>query len=276
MMIVRRTLIALLILYALLVAYIDVTVAMGSGISPWITPLSTLVGFSFALLHASQRLGWKRALGLLACVFVVSLAFESVGVATGLVYGPYHYTRKLGPLFLGLVPFLIPVAWFMMMYPSFVIAEQLVSIRNGWRRVLTVAALGGLVMTAWDLVIDPVMVRGQHWVWEVDGAYFGIPLQNFWGWWLTTFVTFLVFLLFNPASSQSHDGSDDRLVILSYAITGVGNTIGAFLVGLGGPALVGFFAMVPWVVMGWIRTRWSSSSARSSREVSRPTGQKQT
>jgi len=253
MMIVRRTLIALLILYALFIAYIEGTIAIEGDLSPFITPLSTLVGFSFAFLHASQRLGWKRALGLLACVFIVSLTFESVGVATGLVYGPYHYTRKLGPLFLGLVPFLIPIAWFMMMYPSFVIADRLVPVQGRVWRLLAVAALGGLVMTAWDLVMDPVMVRGEHWVWEVDGAYFGIPLQNFWGWWLTTFVTFLVFLLFNPASSQSHDGSDDRLAILSYAITGAGNTIGAFLVGLGGPALVGLFAMAPWAVMGWMK-----------------------
>ncbi|NTW35817.1 MAG: carotenoid biosynthesis protein, partial [Syntrophobacteraceae bacterium] len=42
-------------------------------------------------------------------------------------------------------------------------------------------------MTAWDVMMDPMMVRGQHRVWEADSAYFGIPLQNFWGWWLTTF-----------------------------------------------------------------------------------------
>lgn len=253
-MITRRLLIALLILYASLVAYIELSLAFGGEIPHFITPLSTLVGFSFALLHAGQRLSWKRALGLLACVFTVSLAFESVGVATGLVYGPYHYSLKLGPLFLGLVPFLIPIAWFMMMYPSFVIADWLVPSRGrGWR-ILAVSAVGGLVMTAWDLVMDPVMVRGGHWIWEVDGAYFGIPLQNFWGWWLTTFVTFLVFLLLTRSLPQPADESNDRLAVLSYITTGLGNTIGAFLVGLGGPALVGFFAMAPWAVMGWLRS----------------------
>jgi uncharacterized membrane protein len=38
----------------------------------------------------------------------------------------YHYTALLGPKFLGLVPYLIPAAWFMMNYPSFVIAERLI------------------------------------------------------------------------------------------------------------------------------------------------------
>jgi putative membrane protein len=205
-------------------------------------------------------LGWTRALGLLACVFIVSLTFESIGVATGLVYGPYHYSLKLGPLFLGLVPLLIPVAWFMMMYPSYVIADRLVPTWGSGRYILAVAALGGLVMTSWDLVMDPVMVRGGHWIWDVDGAYFGIPLQNFWGWWLTTFVTFLVFLLLSPSSPHATDGNYDRLAILSYATTGLGNAIGAMLVGLGGPALVGFFAMAPWVMMGWL-----SLSSRNSK-----------
>lgn len=252
-MTMRRTLIALLVFYALLIIYVDASFALGWGISPLITPFSTLVGFSFALLHAGQRLGWKRALGLLACVFIISLTFESVGVATGLVYGPYHYTSKLGPLFLGLVPFLIPIAWFMMMYPSFVIADWLVPARKGIWHTLALAVVGGLVMTAWDLVMDPIMVRGQHWVWEVNGAYFGIPLQNFWGWWLTTFVTFLVFLLAARSTPEPSDAVNDRLAVLSYATTGLGNTIGALLTGLGGPALVGLFAMAPWVVMGWIK-----------------------
>jgi uncharacterized membrane protein len=251
-MTIRRILIILLALYTLLIAYIETNIALGRGISPYLTPLSTLVGFSFALVHAGQRMGWNRTLGLLACVFVISLTFESVGVATGLVYGPYHYSLKLGPLFLGLVPFLIPLAWFMMMYPSFVIADWLVPVQKHLQRILTVAAVGGLVMTAWDLVMDPVMVRGGHWIWEVNGAYFGIPLQNFWGWWLTTFVTFMVFLSFNPSLPRPSDSNNDRLAVLSYATTGLGNTLGALLVGLGGPALVGFFSITPWAVIGWL------------------------
>jgi uncharacterized membrane protein len=115
----------------------------------FITPVTTLTGFAFALLHAGQREGWGRALRLLALVFAVSLLFESVGVATGVVYGPYHYTNILGPLFLGLVPYLILVAWFMMSYPSFVFADRLIPVGwKRWQRVLSVAAVGGLAITA--------------------------------------------------------------------------------------------------------------------------------
>jgi putative membrane protein len=257
-MIIRRLTILILIIYALLTVYTLVSLFIGVPYHPLFTPLLTLLAFSFALLHGSQNLGWRHTLLLLALTFAVSLLFESVGVATGWVYGPYHYTDKLGPKFLGLVPLLIPVAWFMMTYPSYVIAKHLVPpIRNGWVWRLLVAGLGAVIMTAWDLAMDPMMVAGGHWVWEQPGAFFGVPLQNYWGWWLTTFITFWLFLTLariKPELTTSNNRIN-QLAIWSYAITGLSSLLADFEFGLDGPALVGIFAMLPWVVLGWFKTR---------------------
>ena len=253
-MTLRRVTVVLLALYALLTAY-----AVARPVFDWPAPRGftaaiTLAGFSFALLHAAQRESWAGALRLLGLVLGVSLLFESVGVATGLVYGPYHYTLKLGPRFLGLVPYLIPVAWFMMSYPSFVIADRLVP--SGWKRcqrLLGVSAVGALAMTAWDLVMDPVMVAGGHWIWDVDGAYHGIPLQNFWGWWLTVFVTYALYLLLAGRREAATRVESDGLPISSYLITALGIILGSFLGGAGELGLIGTFAMLPWAVAGWLR-----------------------
>ena len=103
------------------------------------TAVKTLLGFVFGSLHGSQRLGWLRAGMLAVLVFITGLAFESIGVATGVIFGPYHYTDLLGPKFLGLVPYLIPIAWFMMVYPSYVIADRLVAARKSvFARILLV------------------------------------------------------------------------------------------------------------------------------------------
>lgn len=245
-MTLRRITLALLVLYALLTAY--------SIFGRPLVQVAPLVGSAFALLHAGQRAGWRGALRLLLLVFGVSLLFESVGVATGWVYGPYHYTDKLGPKFLGLVPYLIPVAWFMMSYPAFVIAERLVGPgSNRGRRLLAVAAVGGLVMTAWDVVMDPLMVAGGHWVWETDGAYFGIPLQNFWGWWLTVFTTYALYLWGRPAGNATPDPGFDRQAVAAYGITALGMIASSLRHGAGDLALIGFFVMAPWVIMAWVR-----------------------
>jgi uncharacterized membrane protein len=249
-----KILVGLLILFLLLTSYPVVCFLIGKTPIWVITPVTTLVGFSFTFLHSSHNLGVKQAGLLLVCVFVISLLLESVGVATGLVYGPYHYTLKLGPLFLGLVPYLIPVAWFMMSYPSMVMADWLVpSAWNRWTRLLAVSAIGGLIMTAWDTVMDPVMVAGGHWVWDAKGAYYGIPLQNFTGWWLTVFLCFLVYQLLAGKRIQPRNAKLDRLVVLSYLVTAAGTTSLAFLAGMEGPALTGLFAMLPWILLSWMR-----------------------
>jgi uncharacterized membrane protein len=254
----KRITIALLVLYSILTIYSIFSLAAGVVPSRLITPVTTLVGFSFAMLHAGKREGWRRALRLLALVFGISLLYESVGVATGLIYGPYHYTNKLGPLFLGLVPYLIPVSWFMMSYPSFVIAERLIPPGwKRWQRILSVAAVGGLVMTAWDLVMDPVMVASGHWVWDnlpsiSQGDYHGIPLQNFWGWWLTTFTIFALYLMISGKAPQAPAARFDRLAVLSYLVTALGIILISLVTNAGELALIGFFAMAPWVVAGWL------------------------
>lgn len=257
LMMLRRVTYAILILYALLTAYTLVSLFVGVPYHTFFTPLLTLLAFTFAMLHSYQNLGWKPALLLLGSTFAISLIFECVGVATGMVYGAYHYTDKLGLKFLGLVPLLIPVAWFMMTYPSYIIARQLVpAMRKTWIWRLTIAAVGALIMTAWDMAMDPMMVAGGHWVWEEGGAYFGVPLQNFWGWWLTIFVTFLLFLTVirsKPIATVTSNAFS-RLAIWSYAITGLSSLLADFEFGLDGPALVGIFAMLPWVAIAGINS----------------------
>ena len=252
-MLIRQLSKIILAIYALLTVYTLVSLIFGVAYQPFFTPMLTLLAFIFALLHSWQNLGWKHTLLLLFLTFGISLLFESVGVATGIIYGPYHYTDELGPKFLGLVPWLIPVAWFMMTYPSYMIARQIApGLKSTWAWRLLVAALGGVIMTAWDLAMDPMMVAGGHWVWEQQGAYFGIPLQNFWGWWLTIFVTFWLFLNFSRITPQPQASvsSYARLATWSYTLTGVSSLLTDFIFGLDGPALVGIFAMLPWVVMG--------------------------
>lgn len=179
----------------LLVAYVN----LASLVEPWValptlldlTIALTLTTMLFSLLHAAALFGWRSALLFFGLSAVVSWLFEEIGVRTGLVYGAYHYTDLLGPK-LGHVPLLIPLAWFMMIYPSYLIANLLVDgdIRPRHATILHIlgrALVAGLVMTAWDLVIDPGMsAPGGAWVWEQGGAYFGVPIQNFFGWLLTT------------------------------------------------------------------------------------------
>jgi len=153
----------------------------------------------FSLWHASVALGVRLTLAFFAITTVTSWIFEEIGVATGLVYGSYHYTATLGP-WLGSVPILIPLAWFMLVYPSYVVANL---IAHGWPvgtpggrgHLVRLALLGALVMTAWDLVVDPILSGPTvgAWVWERGGPYYGVPVQNYLGWIVTTFTAYVLY-----------------------------------------------------------------------------------
>lgn len=155
----------------------------------------------FALCHGAYALGWRHTLIFFAVSAVISWLYEQVGVETGLIYGAYHYNDVLGAR-LGHVPIMIPVAWFMMIYPSYLLANliadgQATGTRGRALRVVWLSALSAMIMTAWDVIMDPVMsgLVGA-WTWEAGGPYFGVPVRNYAGWLLTTFTVYLIYRFF--------------------------------------------------------------------------------
>ena len=136
-------------------------------------------------LCKTARLGWIPAFGL---VYLASLAAELVGTTTGWPFGAYSYGTLLGPKWLGHVPILIPVSWFLMAVPAYVLG------RYGFRsRVVAGLIAGAALLSAWDLALDPAMSRlTSYWSWEQTGIYYGMPLVNLAGWLFTGTVIMLL------------------------------------------------------------------------------------
>ncbi len=97
--------------------------------------------------------------------------------------------RGLGAKIGDRVPYTIPLSWFYMGFASYLLAGTIVGRlmrrRVGWWTVL----LGSWFLMVWDLVLDPAMAHEslpiRFWVWHQTGPYFGMPLQNFVGWYAT-------------------------------------------------------------------------------------------
>jgi putative membrane protein len=156
----------------------------------------------FSLFHAWYAIGWRRTLVFFVITAAVSWGYEQVGVETGLIYGNYYYTDYLGEK-IGHVPIIIPLAWFMMIYPSYMIANLIFSKKPFLQnikisKIILLSLLSAGIMTAWDSVIDPYLSGPtvNAWVWEDSGPYFGIPIHNFFGWILTTFSIYIIYRIF--------------------------------------------------------------------------------
>ena len=125
-------------------------------------------------------------IGLLAAA-LFGFTAEIIGVRYGFIFGPYRYTDVLQPQILD-APLVMMSAW--MVLVSYC-RQMLIALNLPH---LIEAALAALWMTAIDLVIDPLAANQLgYWRWVQPGAYYGIPLQNFAGWFVVSFTIFIIF-----------------------------------------------------------------------------------
>ena len=244
----------------------------------------TVILTLFSLAHAWYGMGGRLTTAFFTISAIVSWALEQTGVATGLIYGGYHYTDYLGAK-VGDVPVLIPLAWFMMIYPSYVIANLALEHRPvgtpaGLGPVVRLAAASALVMTVWDLVVDPILSGPdvRAWVWESGGQYFGVPIQNFLGWFLTTFIVYGLFRLLEQRASDPATPSMDRraaaLPVAAYGLMLMGDLASGvtppaiFLIGpvvMGIPLAVGAWSLRYMPVARWHHMRVSADGRLDER-----------
>jgi uncharacterized membrane protein len=222
-------------------------IAAGLPLPKISTIVYTLIFTLFSTFHASSVYGWRKGVIFLLICAAVSWCYEEAGVATGLVYGHYHYGSMLGPK-LGEVPLLIPLAWFMMVYPSWIIAHVLMqgsgdptSLPGGICRAL----IASTVMTSWDVVMDPGNAQAGLWTWEEGGPYFGVPFRNFFGWMLTTSTVYIImmFVCRRAKTSSQHPIQPKMYMALPVILYGFVAFDKAFLATLPELHIVAVFGM---------------------------------
>jgi uncharacterized membrane protein len=197
---------------------------------------------SFTLLHCVYLTGWRRALCFFALTVVLSFAFEYAGVHTGAVFGSYRYTTDLGVEILGTVPVVILPAYFLVVYPGYLMGNLLTRGKPLGHHarlpaILWASLLTAAIATAWDLTLEPEMVHdAKAWIWEEGGPYFGIPFHNFIGWLVTTFTISLVYRLVEKRVPLHPLGRGRKRVVLlpllGYAGLCVGDILMADPVGI--------------------------------------------
>jgi uncharacterized membrane protein len=187
----------------------------------------------FAFLAAC--IGLKRTWPVFAVAFVLSLASELTGTGTGLPFGVYSYTDQLGYKIAGLVPFNIPTSWFYMLVASLAICGRFLAGKDDNTSKWWWSLVGGLVLTAWDVSMDPAMVKTTHWIWSVPDLshasaftrfigtpfFFGMPLTNWLGWLLTGILVARAMLALVPPSTWVRDVAPHRLPLMLYAVNGI-------------------------------------------------------
>jgi uncharacterized membrane protein len=230
-------------LWIVLAVYLALVVGFAWNPTPLAQGLAA-VGIVAACVHAVLSYGWKDALALLAICVVTTFAIENIGVATGLPFGHYHFEVGSDLPHVGAVPIIVGPLWFGMGYFSWVVATTLLGgaqarlNRNAEFFALPIVA--AFVMTQWDLVIDPPNATiSKAWIWHDGGAHFGVPLSNYLGWLLTSWLFYQAFALYlsrrrQVSARMAEQGRPLRLAaILLYLGSGLTH-VTPFLIGQSG------------------------------------------
>jgi putative membrane protein len=206
--------------------------------------LTLLAALIFVVAHGYIALGWRNIIAFSLITVLISFTSEAVDVATGLIFGAYHYTDLLGPKLLG-VPLMIQIGYLATGYASVMMGRIILSLMRpvGGRAILAASLAGAFIMVSWDVAMDPYQstVAGD-WIWRDGGGYFGVPLHNYAGWFGTVFMFMLVYFIF--ASRYAEQPQEDliqnrtafwSLPVFYYALIALGIIIAPLVGGISLP-----------------------------------------
>lgn len=199
--------------------------------------LTTALLFVIAVMHGAERYGKKNISVFFLITLVVSFSFENLSILTGFPFGFYHYSPSLGLLN---VPLVIIFAYFAIGYLSWMLSHILTGQFNRklkGKEIFIVPFIAAFIMVIWDLTVDPISSTLQGlWVWTTPGAYFGVPISNFFGWFLVVYIFFQIFALY--LSKYDNNGLEKNSVSINkpywseaavvYGIIGLGTIFSIF------------------------------------------------
>jgi uncharacterized membrane protein len=193
------------------------------------------LGAISGLAFLAYAVGMRKALITFGISFVLAFTSEYAGTVTDYPFGAYEYTSQLGYKMFERVPFNIPTSWFYMLVASLAICGRFLPSKDDNVSKWWWAFVGGVVLTLWDVSMDPAMVKTNHWFWQIGDLsdrsafeqwigkpiFFGMPITNWLGWLLTGILVARVMLAIIPPSEWVSKVAPHRLPIALYAINGL-------------------------------------------------------
>jgi putative membrane protein len=151
-------------------------------VRPELANVSAVFVVIFALpcyIAVVRWLGRREGVRLLIALGIFALVVESFAIRTGFPYGHFYYGEKIGSLLFGLVPWTVPFAWTPLVCAAVALSRRWTSQRSIF------VLLGGALLVAIDMVLDPGAVAQGFWQFAAPGDFYNVPAQNFAGWMLS-------------------------------------------------------------------------------------------
>jgi uncharacterized membrane protein len=240
------------------IAYIyTLYVALGA-----LPPFRGMITFSVAtasfllvilyIFHSYSNLNLRNASKFLIIAATISFIWEFIGVTTGIPFGQYVYTSALGPQ-LGPVPLFIPLIWCALGYFCMEASDYYI--------------MASALMVSLDLSFDPVFSNALGlWTWLGPTQYFGVPLSNFFGWFVASLTFFAVFFFTSKRQTRS-----SMYAIVFYYLFGLDNVVGDLVSGSVALAIASFIIFtLATAIIFWVHRINIAKTMQGVQSVSAP------
>ena len=155
----------------------------------------------FLLFHGYIFWGILNLAIFIIITFLVSMLMEIIGEKSGITFGgKYKYNLNLtpGPSLFS-IPILIPLAWIILIYMSynlFCFIGNFNVIEIIMERNIKLLIVPCIMLVLLDFILDPIAVDEKRWEWNIKGNYYGVPLLNFFGWFINSLIILLLLSYF--------------------------------------------------------------------------------
>ena len=179
-------------------------------------------------------LGASAAFKVLCALGLFAIGIETFAILTGWPYGEFSYGEKIGAK-LGVVPWTVPFAWTPLVLCAAALASR-------WAPSKYFVAAVALVLVFIDLLLDPGAVQQGFWRYKYPGAYYGVPLSNYFGWLVSGAIGALIFRGLAGDKWRSGEAAPPGLMSSGLLIVSFWTSVCTWS-GLIAPAIVGWFLL---------------------------------
>lgn len=152
------------------------------------------------IFHGIPMMGWKNMIVVMLIGCFSSLFFEALGINYGWFFSQYTYTGVIpGPKIFGFDVFSM-VAYGIACYIVWAMVQAAIGMTSNQLQksdVIVMPILCSIVVTSIDFATDPLLatILGAY-DWFEEGVYYGIPFQNYIGWYTMGFFMYLFIALY--------------------------------------------------------------------------------
>lgn len=205
-----KTLNLTLVINSLILVFVGYFVALQDFPSElsWISNIFIVLFAAPAFYFFLKDFTWRKLITLTG-LFLFAVLFEAQAIVTGFPYSEFNYTDRIAGKLFGIVPVSVGFAW----TPLLLGVAYLVSLLK--LKPLKFVILTALGLVVVDLVLDPGATAAQLWIWQTNNGFYGVPTQNFFGWFVSGVIGAAIYYFGLRNEKQSFN----PLIVLSLLFT---------------------------------------------------------